>query len=252
LHLNWYFLSAMQGHLHAAPDALLGLPGVFGLVIPLFLAGLFGGVSHCAGMCGPFVLAQVGARLETLPAGSFGGWSRLRGGALAPYHFGRLTTYTALGALAGGIGGLFVRATEFRWLLAVFLLLAAALFAAQAVGWHSALRLGGLETLLSRLSRPLVSDPRGLRGYVLGLTLGFLPCGLLYGALAAAAGSGSALAGGAGMAAFVIGTVPALVAVGWGGAALGARRRNLLRRLTRPLLALNALALAALAIRALL
>ncbi|MFN8928129.1 MAG: sulfite exporter TauE/SafE family protein, partial [Rhodospirillales bacterium] len=49
--------------LHHAPAALdwavsLGLP------LTLLLAGLVGGATHCAGMCGPFVLAQVGARLD--------------------------------------------------------------------------------------------------------------------------------------------------------------------------------------------
>lgn len=247
----------MQGHHHVIdPGALIslaGLPEVLALVLPLFLAGLLGGVTHCVGMCGPFVLTQVAARLETVPAVAFGGWARLRGGALVPYHLGRITTYTLLGALAGGAGGVFVRATGFRWVLGLLLLLGAALLAAQAIGWQSAMaRLGGWGEGLSRLARPLVSDPRGWRGYALGVTLGFLPCGLLYGALAVAAGSGSAAAGGAGMAAFVLGTAPGLIAVGWGGAALGARRRDLLRRFSRPLLALNALVLAALAVRALL
>ncbi len=33
----------------------------------LFLAGLAGGGAHCIGMCGPFVLTQVTARLEHVP-----------------------------------------------------------------------------------------------------------------------------------------------------------------------------------------
>lgn len=230
---------------------LAGVPESLSLAVPLFLAGLFGGVSHCVGMCGPFVLTQVGARLETMSVAAFGGWARLRGAALVPYHLGRLTTYSALGALAGGGGSLLVRATELGWALAVLLIVGAALLAAQALGWHGGVRFGVLERVLARVSRPLTGDPRGWRGYGLGVVLGFLPCGLIYGALAAAAGSGRAAAGAIGMAAFVLGTVPGLVAVGWGGALLGARRREWLRRLTRPLLLINALVLAALAVRAL-
>ena len=44
----------------------------------------------------------------------------------------------------------------------------------------------------------------------LGLLLSALPCGLLYAALAAAAASGSALAGGLALLAFVDRTMPAL------------------------------------------
>jgi uncharacterized protein len=45
---------------------------------------------------------------------------------------------------------------------------------------------------LARFVQPLFADPRGFRGWALGLALGFLPCGFLYSALAAAAGSGTA------------------------------------------------------------
>ena len=37
--------------------------------------------------------------------------------------------------------------------------------------------------------------PSGWRHYALGVALGFLPCGLLYGALAAAAAAGAAVSG---------------------------------------------------------
>ena len=56
------------------------------LVLALFMAGLVGSAGHCAGMCGPFVLAQVGARTQL---------NRLAGSALLPYHLGRGTTYIA-------------------------------------------------------------------------------------------------------------------------------------------------------------
>jgi hypothetical protein len=33
--------------------------GLAGLSLALFLAGLAGSFTHCVGMCGPFVIAQV-------------------------------------------------------------------------------------------------------------------------------------------------------------------------------------------------
>ncbi|MBY0430344.1 MAG: sulfite exporter TauE/SafE family protein, partial [Rhodospirillales bacterium] len=45
----------------------------------LFLTGLVGSLSHCAGMCGPFVLSQVAARLESRPASRMREWHRLTG-----------------------------------------------------------------------------------------------------------------------------------------------------------------------------
>ncbi|HTY70661.1 MAG TPA: sulfite exporter TauE/SafE family protein [Alphaproteobacteria bacterium] len=235
-----------------------------GLIGSLFLAGLAGSISHCAGMCGPFVLTQVTARLRRVPVDDFGGWARLRGAALVPYHLGRLTTYSALGAAAGGLTGRFMEAPELRWLSSAFLLLAAALFLAQ-IGADVLPRSGrgtgpvGVARLVGRavdlVSRPigdLFADPHGWRGYGLGIALGFLPCGLLYSALAASAAGGSTAAGAAAMAAFVAGTFPVLFAIAWGGTVLGRSWRGALKRLAQPLLAVNAVLLVALAVRDLL
>jgi protein SCO1/2 len=57
---------------------------------------------------------------------------------------------------------------------------------------------------------------------LLGLFNGFLPCGLVYSFALAAAGTGSPGAAMLTMLAFGLGTVPMLVAVGWGGAAMAA------------------------------
>ena len=76
--------------------------------------------------------------------------------------------------------------------------------------------------------------------YALGMVLGFLPCGLVYGALAAAAGTGSIADGAAAMAAFGLGTAPALLAVGWGGLIVRRRLRDGTRWIATPLLLANA------------
>jgi sulfite exporter TauE/SafE len=79
--------------------------------------------------------------------------------------------------------------------------------------------------------------------------LGFLPCGLLYGALAAAAASEDPLSGAFAMIAFALGTVPALVAVGLAGHVAGRRWQGLLAGITPVLMVFNAAALTYLAWR---
>jgi hypothetical protein len=44
------------------------------LIVALFLTGLLGSVSHCVGMCGPFVLAQAACRLGEFPAAGMREW----------------------------------------------------------------------------------------------------------------------------------------------------------------------------------
>jgi len=239
-------------HDHALPPSLLDGIGIepLSVLLVLFVTGLLGSLTHCAGMCGPFVLTQVDRQLDGLQSRDGSHWQRLQGAALLPYHLGRLTTYTALGALSAGAGSLLVDTTGWRWLVAGFLIAAAVLFAAQAIGM-TVRGPTALPSPLDRVVRELAGKPLGLRGYGLGLALGFLPCGLLYGALAASAASGSTVSGALAMMGFGLGTVPALVAVGWGGVLLGLRRRRLLQGFARPMQAASALALTLLAVRAL-
>ena len=196
----------------------------------LFLAGLAGSVAHCMAMCGPFVLSQVTSRLQGEPAATMTEMHRLTGAALLPYHLGRITTYSGLGGIAAVLSGGIIAVSGLKYLAAALLVFAALFFLGYAMRGLK-ITLPGLTATrptifagaFSRLTRPLLDRPTGWRGYGLGVALGFLPCGLLYGALAAAASTGDALAGIFAMAAFALGTVPALLVVGMVGHMAAAR-----------------------------
>jgi len=201
----------------------------WGVLTGLFLTGVVGSVTHCAGMCGPFVLAQVGARLETVSIDRMAEWRRLTGAALLPYHLGRMTTYGLLGALAAGMAGrVSGGGMALQW-LSVVLLGGAALTVTTVAfpkigkafapdrGWPVWGREAGWAGLVTAKARVLFENPVGFRGYGLGVVLGFIPCGLLYAALSSAAALGSASAGALGMAVFTLGTVPSLVVTGVAG-----------------------------------
>ena len=223
-------------HFGGTPSALLA---------PLVLAGLAGSAVHCVGMCGPFVIGQVMADLGTTTA-HYGEWRRLAGAALMPYHVGRLTTYTALGAAAGASTALFASSTAFAWISGVLLVLGAVLMLAQALGLAARVPLP-VADLLARWAKPFSSSPRPMARYALGVVLGFLPCGLIYGALGMAASTGAPLSGALAMAAFAAGTMPALVAVAWGGVLLRRRWQGVARWTAVPLLVFNATLMLALA-----
>jgi sulfite exporter TauE/SafE len=208
------------------------------LILALFMAGLVGSAGHCAGMCGPFVLAQVGARE---------GLHRLSGALLLPYHLGRGTTYVALGALLAAPFGLLSRLEPLRWIPAVLLVAAAALFLFQALRGFGAI--GGRVPGFLKGARGLFASPIGMRGYALGALLGFLPCGLLYAALGAAAATADPVAAAMGMLGFVLGTLPMLMAIGWLGHRAAAHWRDLARKSMPVMAAVNAAVLAAMAWR---
>lgn len=194
----------------------------------LLLAGLVGGPAHCGPMCGPFVLAQAADRMARVPAAKLCEAHRVRSGLLLPYHAGRLATYGALGAISGAAGGLLPTGNSGAvapWLT----LIAAILFAAQALArirprWAAMLPRppAFLARSVGLWSRKLPFGGRGSFAgtFLIGVMLGFLPCGMLLAAITAAGASGGAVDGAVAMLAFGAGTVPALAVVGIAGHAV--------------------------------
>jgi sulfite exporter TauE/SafE len=141
-----------------------------------------------------------------------------------------VTSYAAAGALAGTLGGAgallagAMSAQAVLYVLANLMLVLAGLYLAGA-----GRLLGRLESLgapLWRRLQPLAArlmSARGLRGsYAAGLAWGWLPCGLVYGALVAAALAGSPLRGALAMLGFGLGTLPTLLAAGLAAGSLRA------------------------------
>ncbi len=190
------------------------------LTAALFLGALVGSVSHCAGMCGPFVIAQISG--FSAPAGkNAGSWYRV---LLLPYHAGRLTTYTLLGVLASALSAPVLHKPAFHIISSMLLVLAGTLFLASAFSqlvpskyFNFNFNLCGTPTWIMQLIAPLLPSHSLLAGYVLGVLLGFLPCGLVYAAIMAVAATGNILAAAAGMIAFSAGTMPMLMVISLGG-----------------------------------
>ena len=183
------------------------------------MLGLVGSL-HCVQMCGPIVLSYSVA-LVPAPQNPAGAPRSLVFGHVA-YNAGRILTYAALGAVAGLAGqtvGLVGRLAGVSSALAIVggvLMLMAGL---AMFGMFPAMKIlgGKFFRITSGFLRPLsnlILSPSVGRRFLLGLAMGFLPCGLIYAALLRALATGSALWGAATMAAFGAGTAGALLAVG--------------------------------------
>jgi hypothetical protein len=230
-----------------------------GVLLTALVAGLVGSATHCVGMCGPFVISQVTSRMEHLPLEKMSEFRRLTGAALLPYQFGRLSTYCLLGVLAGYFADSIGALTRVWWIGPVLLILAGLFFLVFGIVGLMP-HLGGLlpsngETrwwnrLFGDRLRPLFAAPFGARGYLLGVMLGFIPCGLIYGALVLAAATGAAINGGVVMAVFGIGTIPMLFVTGFVGQYAAQKFRALMVPVGRGLMVVNGLILFALAAEA--
>lgn len=187
----------------------------------LFLAGLAGGFTHCVAMCGPFVMVQTPVQQE---AGR-SRLQRLRSAALLPYHLGRITTYTLLAVVFGAFLQSFLEASALRGMVSALILFSAAVMfmanAVPAIGqifpYLTKLRLPVPVRWLSAMTRPLAASDRASSRYLLGLMLGFMPCGLVMAAMMAAISLPLPLQTAAAMMAFGIGTMPALILTSLGG-----------------------------------
>lgn len=177
--------------------------------------GLMGGAFHCAFMCGPFVTSQVSNTLSQDKKADFSEFTRLKGALLLPYHFGRMTTYILLGviisAVAGGVSLFWQEVSSWLLLFAGMMIILSILPRSKNL---IPLKFNTFTNILSKITLPLMQNPTGKNGYLLGVLLGFLPCGMLYAALSAAAATVHPGYGALAMLAFAVGTIPALFAVG--------------------------------------
>ncbi|MBA2492793.1 MAG: sulfite exporter TauE/SafE family protein [Gammaproteobacteria bacterium] len=182
----------------------------------IFLAGLAGSL-HCIGMCGGFACG-IGpdARGRTATAVRH-----------LVYNTGRVTTYCFLGGLAGYLGAHFIHLWEGSALGIAQRLLAGIsgalmmLIGLQFFGFFQSINrrlIGFGGQLLTQALRELLKDPHPAAPLAFGVLNGFLPCPLVYAFGAQAAASGGPLSGVLVMAAFGLGTFPAMLMMGGVGA----------------------------------
>ena len=194
------------------------------------LTGLAAG-GHCLGMCG-------GLQAALMPAATPGLW-RLQ--------CGRSLAYTLLGGVAGGLGaglgsglgsglgaglgnGFTAPAVNVLRLLASLMATLALLSLAARLVFRRDLlgleRLGGyFWQWLQPLARRAGECREPWRSYALGMVWAFIPCGLVLSMAALAATTGAAWHGAFLLAAFALGTWPALLGAGAVGRLTGLATR---------------------------
>lgn len=162
------------------------------------------GSLHCIGMCGPIVLALPVARSR---------WTAFLTGRLL-YNIGRVVTYTLMGALVGLLGAgvllpVFQQNLSIVAGVIIILMAVARRFLDLSVPVPSPVS-AMLQRLQSKIARLLRAQSTSTF-FLLGILNGFLPCGFVYVAMAAAAVSAHVLSGMLFMAGFGLGTIPAML-----------------------------------------
>ena len=178
-----------------------------------FIVGLLGS-GHCIGMCGGITSMLTAA----LPQNT----EKSKIALVLFYHAGRIFSYSFIGALVGFTGSIASKniglpLAGMRIIAALFLILLG-LYLGQWLMWLNKIESIGkiLWNKISPYSKKLIPVDSHTKAISLGFLWGWLPCGLVYSTLTWSLVTGDTLYGGAIMASFGLGTLPALLAVSLG------------------------------------
>lgn len=170
----------------------------------MFMIGLLG-AGHCLGMCGG-ITAALAMAVD----------SKKRPRILLAYNIGRISSYTIAGLFIGSLGywgSEYFSLGPWLGMVAGVLLLLMGLYIAE--WWKLLIVLERLGNVIWRRIQPLASRSlpvkNGRQALVAGMIWGWLPCGLVYSALAYAATGATPLKSAAMMLVFGLGTAPAVL-----------------------------------------
>ena len=181
-----------------------------------FLMGFLSSV-HCIGMCGSIIGTLTLSLAPEIRAKKIN---------LIPYVFnynaGRIISYSLAGAIAGSIDVLVVMSigpiNGYRLLqvLSAMIMAASGLYIAGWFPRYAYIEKAGLRfwKLIEPFGRRLIPVRNRRHAFLFGMVWGWLPCGLVYAALALAATSGSISKSALTMLFFGTGTLPAVMGVG--------------------------------------
>jgi len=181
-----------------------------------FLMGLFSSM-HCIGMCGSII-----GTLTLSLSPDIRNKKKLLLPFVFNYNFGRIFSYTLAGALAGIVHSIAtMHMAEFHGhrilqILSAIIMASAGLHIAGWFPRFAYIEKAGMHLwrLIEPYGRKLIPVKNRSQAFVFGMVWGWLPCGLVYAALALAAATGDAKISALTMLFFGLGTLPAVMGVG--------------------------------------
>ena len=177
-----------------------------------FVIGLFSSL-HCIGMCGSIIGTLTYSLSQELRSNK-----RILFSIVLSYNLGRVASYAIAGAVVGLLSLPFTEGQAHRLLqlASATIMTGAGLYIG---GWFP--RFAYIEKMGSRFwkliepfGRKMIPVKTRSQAMLFGMVWGWLPCGLIYTALALAATTGNVVHSAMTMLAFGLGTLPAVVGVG--------------------------------------
>ncbi|MEN9686931.1 MAG: hypothetical protein RLZZ28_2717 [Bacteroidota bacterium] len=190
-----------------------------------WITGFFLGIVssfHCVGMCGPLVLAMP---VHYLP-------QQLKTTGIILYHLSRITVYAFMGFLFGLLGRQVYLAgwqQGFSILLGAVLVLTF-LYAFSSGSFRQYASANRFTTALKKFIAAYMKQKKLYGMIILGAANGLLPCGMVYFAITGAMATGFIWGGVGFMAAFGLGTFPAMFVLTYFGSSFSLSVRNKIKK----------------------
>ena len=182
-------------------------------IVTILTIAFLGSFGHCVGMCGGIVIAYSSTKIRSE-------WSKkMQATVHLLYSFGRITTYTILGALFGLVGGV---VTFDNLTSGILLLVTGSTMVLIGLSLMGKIKfLTSIEHSCSKSPlyqstfKSLLGSDSLMSFYLLGMLNGLLPCGFVYVFAITAASTGSPIWGAFVMFIFGLSTIPALFSLGF-------------------------------------
>jgi len=179
-------------------------------IISIAFLGSFG---HCIGMCGGIVLAYTTIKIK--PESS----KVSKSVAHLLYSFGRVLTYSILGAIFGALGGVVLFSNDANGILLIVAGVAMILAGLSLMGKIKFLTLiehsFSSSPFYKRTFQGVLHSRSNVSFFLLGMLNGLLPCGFVYFFAITAASTANPISGALVMAIFGMSTIPAMFGVGF-------------------------------------
>lgn len=179
-------------------------------IISIAFLGSFG---HCIGMCGGIVLAYSSIKISPQSSKVSQSVAHLL------YSFGRVLTYTVLGALFGALGGVATFSNIANGSLLIFAGVVMILAGLSLMGKIKFLTLiehsFSSSNIYKTAFKSVLNSKSNLSFFVLGMLNGLLPCGFVYFFAITAASTADPLYGALVMMVFGLSTIPAMFGLGF-------------------------------------
>ena len=182
-------------------------------IITIISIAFLGSFGHCVGMCGGIVVAYSTIKIEPKSSKISQSMAHLL------YSFGRVLTYSILGAIFGFLGGVITFSNNANGALLIFAGIVMVLAGLSLMGKIKFLTIiehsFSSSNVYKSAFKSVLNSKSNLSFFVLGMLNGLLPCGFVYFFAITAASTADPLYGALVMAIFGLSTIPAMFALGF-------------------------------------